>query len=141
MRADSTMHRNSLYLIEDKWCIFPINRIHFFQHVTVQWITGITFQLIAHLSCKIDHFWRFFLRRILCLLKWKHLKIVNKIDYNSKHKNQKIDISFLSAHCAPSIEMWAKLRGRGGGRVCISLVRAPSFCPRRFRPIHFVQSY
>ena len=38
----------------------------------------------------------------------------------SKNKNQKIDFSFDSAHCASFIKNGAKLRGGGG--VCISLV-------------------
>ena len=39
---------------------------------------------------------------------------------DSKNKNQKIDFSFVSAHCASSIKTGSKLRGGVG--ICISLV-------------------
>ena len=47
---------------------------------------------------------------------------------NSKNKNLKIDFSFVSAHYASSIKNESKLRRRGGGGFCISLVgKIPKF--------------
>ena len=45
--------------------------------------------------------------------RWKHLRIVNKINHKKKNrKNRKIDFSFVSAHCASFIKIWTFLRGR-----------------------------
>ena len=52
---------------------------------------------------------------------WKHLKIVNKINHNSKNRNRKIDFTFVSAHCASFMKIGPFLR-RGRGWVCICLL-------------------
>ena len=40
------------------------------------------------------------------------MKIVNKIDYNSKNENCQIDFSFVPAHCASFMNIGPFLRGR-----------------------------
>ena len=46
------------------------------------------------------------------------MKIVNKIDNNSKNRNKKIDFSIISAHCASFMNIGPFLIGG----VCISLL-------------------
>ena len=47
------------------------------------------------------------------LLRSQHLKIVNKIDHNSKNMYRKIYFSFFSAQWASFMQIWPLLRGEG----------------------------
>jgi len=65
----------------------------------------------------------------------KHLKIVNKLDYNSKNKNRKIDFSLDLAHCVSS----SKTEGEGGFHI-LSWEKPNCFQKPKHFLIHMLQT-